>query len=150
MCLQTKPQFGVAEDELSAMYRGGIIPYGEPFTQLWSKLKANVQQVVNSKHTHNLSMLLHGASGSGKSAIAAKVRSVVPHTQHISQANCVLTRVPGCAQLASECNFPFVKRIGADTLIGKSDSARQSAIISVSLVACLPWLSASSSLPLTS
>lgn len=88
MCLQTKPQFGVAEDELSAMYRGGIIPYGEPFTQLWSKLKANVQQVVNSKHTHNLSMLLHGASGSGKSAIAAKVRpgrgvqSPTRNTQH--------------------------------------------------------------------
>jgi len=97
------PAFGMEEEALTSYYRSGIINYGSPFTTLQASLRRMVKQVASSSKTSLLSVLLCGDTGTGKSAISAMA--------------------------AVQSGYPFVKRIGADTLIGYSEQGKSGAII---------------------
>ncbi len=64
-----------------------------------------MEQVRKSSRTPLVSVLIHGPSGSGKTALAATIA------------------------MASE--FPFIKLISPDTMVGFSESAKMSAISKV-------------------
>jgi len=60
---------------------------------------------MNSKRTFNLSILLHGPAGSGKTALAAQI-----------------------AMIAMKAEAPFIKLITAEDMVGSSESAKVYAI----------------------
>jgi vesicle-fusing ATPase len=64
-----------------------------------------VDQVKKSTRTPMVSVLLHGLSGSGKTALAATIA------------------------MASE--FPFIKLISPDTMVGMSEASKMNAIAKV-------------------
>lgn len=88
------PAFGAKDNsELTNLYRNGIINYGTAFSDLYTSLQRMVKQVKDSEKTPLLSVLLEGASATGKSALAAKL--------------CV------------ESGFPLVRVISPDSMIGE-------------------------------
>lgn len=95
---EIEPKFGAKATELRAYYRNGFIPYGDVFDNLITTLERLVEQVRSSSKTPLLSVLLQGANGSGKTAIAAKV--------------------------AVDSGFPFIRVINADEMIGYSESSK--------------------------
>lgn len=96
---EVTPAFGAKDNsELSNLYRNGIIDYGPAFTDLYTSLERMVRQVHESQKTPLLSVLLEGASATGKSALAAKV--------------CV------------ESGFPLVRVISPDSFIGMHDAQK--------------------------
>merc|ERR1711998_363998 len=94
--------FGAKEDELSRYYVNGIIDYGEPLRDLRSTLRRLVDQVRTSDRTPLLTVMLEGDAYTGKTALAAAT--------------------------AVESDFPFVRSITADSMIGYSESAKCQAI----------------------
>ena len=102
---EVQPAFGLEKDELSIRYRNGIIEYGEEFKKLYGELMTMVEQVRTSEHTPLLSVCLNGIQGCGKTALAA--------------------------YLAVQSQFPFVKFISADMLLGLGDSAKASRISAI-------------------
>lgn len=93
------PAFGAKDNsELESFYRNGIINYGTAFTDLYTSLVRMVKQVKESSKTPLLSVLLEGASATGKSALAAKL--------------CV------------ESDFPLVRLITPDSMIGMHESQK--------------------------
>ncbi|KAL7573741.1 hypothetical protein ACA910_007776 [Epithemia clementina (nom. ined.)] len=97
-----EPKFGAKSQELKAFYRNGFVNYGEAFDSLMLSLQRLVDQVRVSAKTPLLSVLLHGPSATGKTALAAK--------------------------LAVESGFPFVRMIAADEMIGYSDVSKSQLI----------------------
>jgi vesicle-fusing ATPase len=93
-----EPKFGAKSTELKAFYRNGIISYGEIFEGLMTTMKRLVQQVRTSDRTPLMSVLLRGPAGVGKTAIAAKI--------------------------AVDSEFPFVRMISADEMIGYGESSK--------------------------
>ena len=91
-------KFGAKSQELKALYRNGIVPYGESFDSLINTLNRLVNQVRLSDKTPLMSVLLQGPAGCGKSAVAAKIA--------VSSA------------------FPFVRMISADEMIGYSETSK--------------------------
>jgi len=103
---EVKPAFGVQdEEELQLYYRNGVVPFGDAFVRLSETLKELAHQVEVSTRTPLLSVLLSGEKGSGKTALVAK--------------------------LAAQSGFPLVKLITADSMIGFSEQAKCSKIVSV-------------------
>lgn len=97
-----KPQFGVDEVDLNRYIRGGIINYGESFEKLVNTSKMLIEQVKSSHHTPLLSVLLEGPSGTGKTALAAK--------------------------LALSSGFPYVKFISPENFVGFTETGKVTAI----------------------
>ena len=95
---ESKPAFGVKDNELKIYYRNGIIDYGPGYQTLRSRLDAIVHQVRVSDRTPLMSVLLSGPSGSGRTALAA--------------------------HLATSCGFPFAKMITADQLLGLTERGK--------------------------
>jgi len=93
-----EPKFGAKSQELKALYRNGFVPYGENFDFLMSTMDRLVEQVRSSEKTPLLSVLLRGPPSCGKTAIAAKV--------------------------AVSSQYPFVRMISADEMIGFSDMSK--------------------------
>jgi vesicle-fusing ATPase len=93
-----EPKFGAKSQELKAFYRNGFVPYGDSFDLMMSTLERLVEQVRTSDRTPLMSVLLKGPPASGKTAIAAK--------------------------LAVDSDFPFVRMISADEMIGYSDVSK--------------------------
>lgn len=93
-----EPKFGAKSTELKAFYRNGIISYGEIFEGLMTTMKRLVQQVRTSDRTPLMSVLLRGPAGVGKTAIAAKI--------------------------AVDSEFPFVRMISADEMIGYGETSK--------------------------
>ncbi|KAI8870119.1 AAA-domain-containing protein [Ramicandelaber brevisporus] len=102
---EINPAFGVSEAELIHHIPNGIIEYGSDVTRAMNKIKLCVEQVRASEHTPLLSVLLHGTSGAGTTALAVK------------------------AALDSE--FPFAKLISPEDLIGAGEITRVSHINSI-------------------
>ncbi len=95
---EVKPAFGAATETLELYRVHGMISCGDQFDHITHTLHTLVQQVQNSDKTPLLTCLLEGPAGSGKSAMAAT------------------------AALDSE--FPFVKVISPESLIGYNEQVR--------------------------
>ena len=68
-----KPMFGVSEDEIQRLLRGGIIHYSPSIDNILNEGSLIVQQVQAPDSTPLFSAILHGPPGSGKTALAAKI-----------------------------------------------------------------------------
>jgi len=116
------PAFGVPTEELQNLVRNGIIDYdgivnvrlshavlSYPFpNRKQNVLKTGhrfVEQVRTSTQTPLVSILLHGPPGSGKTALAASI--------------------------ALKSDFPFIKLLSPDDMVGLSESQKVAAITKV-------------------
>ena len=100
-----KPQFGVDEEDITRYIRGGVIDYGEDYTQLYNTIHMLLNQVKTSDQTPLLSLLLEGPSGSGKTALAAKI--------------------------ALESGYSYIKIISPENYVGYTESGKLSAIAKI-------------------
>eukprot|EP00051_Salpingoeca_urceolata_P005275 m.71709 g.71709 ORF g.71709 m.71709 type:complete len:755 (+) comp14202_c0_seq2:3339-5603(+) len=89
------PSFGVSSAQLEECVRNGIVHWGEPVRRILTDGQLLIQQVRNSDRTPRVSALIHGASGSGTTAIAST--------------------------LAMRSDFPFVKLITPNNFVGVSE-----------------------------
>lgn len=101
--LEVPPRLGANSEELEVLFRNGIVPYGSSFDAIMMTLRRFVQQVRVSDRTPLLSVLLEGAPSTGKTAIAAS--------------------------LGVQSEFPFVRVVSADAMVGFSETAKCSAIL---------------------
>ncbi|KAL5331832.1 hypothetical protein ACEPPN_001370 [Leptodophora sp. 'Broadleaf-Isolate-01'] len=92
---EVKPAFGVSEEELETAMRGGIFHFSPHVENILKDGRLFVDLVRTSKTTSLLSVLLHGPHGSGKTALAAAI--------------------------AKESQFPYVKLVSAENMIGFGD-----------------------------
>ena len=95
---EVKPAFGVSEEELANAIDRGILHYSPYIEHILNDGRSFVNQVRNSPTTSLLSVLLHGPPGAGKTALAAA----------ISQAS----------------QFPFIKLVSAENMVGFSEMAK--------------------------
>ncbi|CAB75779.1 Vesicular-fusion protein sec18 [Schizosaccharomyces pombe] len=95
---EVRPAYGVSEEELESRVQGGIINFGKHIEEIITEGKLFVQQVKNSERTRLVSVLLSGPIASGKTALAATIA------------------------LGSE--FPFVKLVSAESMVGMNENAR--------------------------
>eukprot|EP01114_Cavostelium_apophysatum_P005910 TRINITY_DN1708_c0_g2_i2.p1 TRINITY_DN1708_c0_g2~~TRINITY_DN1708_c0_g2_i2.p1 ORF type:complete len:741 (+),score=233.24 TRINITY_DN1708_c0_g2_i2:137-2359(+) len=102
---EVRPAFGVDSDEFVNCVRNGIIPYGPSVDKILNDGSLFVQQVRNSSRTPLVSVLLEGAVGSGKTALAAK--------------------------LATESGYPFVKLISPEMLVSYSETGKVNKITKI-------------------
>lgn len=103
---EVKPSFGVqGEEELHLFYRNGIVNYGEAFKQLDETLVDLASQVETTDNTPLLSVLVSGPTGSGKTALVAK--------------------------MASNSGFPFIKMITPDLFIGLHEQVKCSKLVDI-------------------
>ena len=117
---EVHPAFGVSEEELQQVIQSGIIHYDtivdvSPLRYFYSLLtlfqellKSGmlfVEQVRSSARTPLVSILLHGPPGSGKTALGASI--------------------------AQASEFPFIKLISPDNMVGFSEAQKVSTITKV-------------------
>lgn len=100
---EVQPRLGANSEELEVLFRNGIVPYGPAFESIMMTLRRFVQQVRVSARTPLLSILLEGAPSTGKTAIAAS--------------------------LGVQSEFPFVRVVSADAMVGFSEAAKCAAIL---------------------
>jgi vesicle-fusing ATPase len=86
------PAFGQAKNECETIMRNGIIDYGPVWKSIVKQCEQFIQSLRQSNKLHAMSVLLEGVAGCGKSSVAA-------HMAMLSQ-------------------FPYVKVLSADTLVG--------------------------------
>jgi vesicle-fusing ATPase len=104
--LETVPAFGNKDNEvIQSHYVNGICNYGSAFDDLWSTLQKLVNQTRLSARTPLLSVLLEGQGSSGKTAVLAK--------------------------LAAESDFPFIRMLSPDSMIGMGEAQRSAALLKV-------------------
>ncbi|GAA5993797.1 hypothetical protein JCM11641_006066, partial [Rhodosporidiobolus odoratus] len=95
---EVQPAFGVNEEELQAVVQNGIIHFDQHIHSILRDGKLFVEQVRTSERTPLVSVLIHGPAGSGKTALAATIA------------------------LASD--FPFIKLISAENMVGFSETQK--------------------------
>ncbi len=100
---EVEPRLGANTEELQVLYRNGIVTYGPSFDNVMTTLRRFVQQVRVSTRTPLLSILLEGSPNTGKTAVAAF--------------------------LGTESEFPFVRVVSADAMVGFSEAAKCAAIL---------------------
>ncbi|KAL5479600.1 hypothetical protein EMCRGX_G023144 [Ephydatia muelleri] len=93
-----KPAFGVSDKQLNSYVYNGIIPWGLQVQEIVDRGAMAVSQTIKSSRTPLVTMLLRGSAGCGKTALAAYI--------------------------AKESNFPFVKVISPENMVGFSESAK--------------------------
>jgi vesicle-fusing ATPase len=93
---EVKPAFGVSEEELENAIERGILHYSPYIQNILSDGRTFVNQVRNK--TSLLSVLLHGPPESGKTALAARI--------------------------SKDSDFPFIKLISAENMVGLSEAAK--------------------------
>ncbi|KAJ3024122.1 transport between ER and Golgi ATPase protein [Thoreauomyces humboldtii] len=99
---EVHPSFGVSETELKQCVTNGIFKYASHVERILSDGQLFIEQVKNSKRTPLVSVLLHGPSGSGKTALAATI--------------------------AMASDFPFIKLISPDGMVGFTEQAKMNHI----------------------
>lgn len=99
---EVKPAFGIDEDDFKSAYRHGIIEFDYYVKHVFERLESYVAEVKTSGTETLISVLLHGEPGVGKTAIAAK--------------------------LAMTSQFPLVKMLSAESLVGMSEPQKMAAI----------------------
>ncbi|KAL0080661.1 P-loop containing nucleoside triphosphate hydrolase protein [Phycomyces blakesleeanus] len=95
---EVPPAFGVSETELKQCVQNQVIPFAPHIEQILADGKLYVDQVRQSSRTPLVSVLLHGPAGSGKTALAAT--------------------------MAMESEFPFIKLISPETMVGLNETAK--------------------------
>lgn len=93
---EVKPAFGVSEEELSSRIQYGIIHYSPIINEILREGELFVKQVGQS--TPLFSVLLHGPTASGKTALAARI--------------------------AIDSGFPFIKLISPEDMVGYNEMAK--------------------------
>jgi len=99
---EVHPAFGVAEEELQQVIQNGIIHYEHSVDNLLHDGQLLVEQVRTSQRTPLVSALLYGPPGSGKTAMAATI--------------------------AQASEFPFIKLVSPENMVGFSESQKIAAI----------------------
>uniref|UniRef100_A0A1D1Z157 Vesicle-fusing ATPase n=1 Tax=Anthurium amnicola TaxID=1678845 RepID=A0A1D1Z157_9ARAE len=99
------PAFGASTDDLERCRLNGIVDCGERNKHIYERAMLLVEQVKGSKGSPLLTCLLEGPAGSGKTAMAATV--------------------------GIESDFPYVKIISAESMIGFSESSKSAQIVKV-------------------
>ncbi|KAJ9149922.1 Vesicular-fusion protein sec18 [Pleurostoma richardsiae] len=94
---EVRPAFGYSEDELSRAIQHGIIHYSNDVTRIIETCERYVDSLVTAKNIRNFSVLLHGPTGAGKTALAMWVAR------------------------AKTSSYPFIKVITPGTLLGCRD-----------------------------
>ncbi|KAK8808497.1 hypothetical protein WA158_008398 [Blastocystis sp. Blastoise] len=102
---EVTPAFGLEKDELQLLYRNGIIEFSQEWKDMYEKLTSMINQVRTSDKTPLLTVCLNGCAGSGKTALAA--------------------------YMAVKSEYPFVKIISPDSLLGCSDATKASKISAI-------------------
>ena len=102
---EVKPAFGVNDKELEPCVQNGVIPFSDSVERILNDGQLYYNQVRNSSRTPVVSVLLHGPAGCGKTALAATI--------------------------AMNSEFPFVKLISADNMVGFNEGAKVNAIYKV-------------------
>ncbi|KAK9472227.1 P-loop containing nucleoside triphosphate hydrolase protein [Dipodascopsis tothii] len=102
---EVQPAFGVNEEELETLLRNGIVNYSPHIEAILDEGKLFIEQVKTSERTPLVSVLLYGPTGSGKSALAA--------------------------QIAKSSDFPFMKLLSPESMVGYNESAKVQAITKV-------------------
>ncbi|OBZ70486.1 Vesicular-fusion protein sec18 [Grifola frondosa] len=102
---EVQPAFGVSKEEMEQVVENGIIHYGSIVDDLLRSGELFVDQVRMSTRTPLVSILLHGPPGSGKTALAATI--------------------------AQASQFPFMKLVSPDSMVGFSESQKVAAIAKV-------------------
>lgn len=102
---EVQPAFGVSEEELQQVIQNGIIHYDASVEETLRTGKLFVDQVRTSSRTPLVSILLHGHPGSGKTALGATI--------------------------AQQSDFPFIKLISPDSMVGYGEAQKVNAITRV-------------------
>lgn len=97
-----KPAFGISDEQLDRYVYNGVIPWGCKVQDIIDKGRKAVQVVTSSQRNPLASMLLRGLPGCGKTALAAYI--------------------------AKSSEFPFVKVISPENMVGFTESAKCAAI----------------------
>lgn len=93
---EIKPDFGVDDVALERQFLGGIYNYSDQFANVFKHCEDLVHSMHNTSSANPLlSIMLEGDSGSGKTALAAKI--------------------------AVDSGFPFVKLISPEMFVGQPD-----------------------------
>ncbi|CAE6523157.1 unnamed protein product [Rhizoctonia solani] len=102
---EVHPAFGVAEEELAQVIQNGIIHFDKDVDATLRDGRLFVEQVRTSTRTPLVSLLLHGPPGAGKTAMAATI--------------------------AQASEFPFIKLVSPDHMVGFSEPQKIAAITKV-------------------
>ncbi|KAI4299381.1 hypothetical protein L6164_032848 [Bauhinia variegata] len=99
------PAFGASTDDLERCRLNGMVDCGDRHKHIYQRAMLLVEQVKVSKGSPLVTCLLEGLSGSGKTALAATV--------------------------GIDSDFPYVKIVSAETMIGLHESTKCAQIIKV-------------------
>jgi len=102
---EVHPSFGVSDAELQLCVQNGIIPFSDDIDRILKDGSLFVEQVKNSSHTPLVSVLLHGAPGCGKTALAATI--------------------------AMNSDYPFIKLITPENMVGYSEMTKMNEITKI-------------------
>lgn len=102
---EVTPAFGVSKEELEQVVQNGIIHYDKVVDDILRSGQLFVDQVRVSTRTPLVSLLLHGPPGSGKTALAATI--------------------------ARASEYPFMKLVSPDDMVGFSEAQKVAAISKV-------------------
>ncbi|KAI0685028.1 AAA-domain-containing protein [Cytidiella melzeri] len=102
---EVTPAFGVAKEELEMVVQNGIIHFDRVIDEILRSGQLFVDQVRTSTRTPLVSLLLHGPPHSGKTALAATI--------------------------ARSSDYPFMKLVSPDEMVGFSESQKVHAISKV-------------------
>ena len=105
--VEVKPKFGTDNQELDSLFTNGIISYGKKFEEIQNTIEMFIEQIRTSDRTPIMSVLLEGDELSGKTALMA--------------------------YMASKSEFPFIRKISADEMIGMGEASKVEYISSVFL-----------------
>ncbi|XWS15741.1 hypothetical protein CRYUN_Cryun34aG0027800 [Craigia yunnanensis] len=99
------PAFGASTDDLERCRLNGMVDCGDRHKHIYQRAMLLVEQVKVSKGSPLVTCLLEGSSGSGKTALAATV--------------------------GIDSDFPYVKIVSAETMIGLHESTKCAQIVKV-------------------
>ncbi|XJO78664.1 hypothetical protein BDV3_003069 [Batrachochytrium dendrobatidis] len=102
---EVRPAFGVSEAELQQCVMNGIVNFSPNIERILADGQLVIEQVKNSQRTPLVSVLLHGPTGAGKTALAATI--------------------------AMSSEFPFIKLISPESMVGFTESAKMAQITKI-------------------
>eukprot|EP01135_Chromosphaera_perkinsii_P011551 Nk52_evm9s2438 gene=Nk52_evmTU9s2438 len=95
---EVKPAFGVAQEAFENCIMNGIITWSRSIQRLLDDGQLYIRQVANSERTPLVTVLVEGPASSGKTALAAKI--------------------------AMSADFPYMKMISPNNLLGHGEQSK--------------------------